>query len=433
MTGIILKKRQGQELSPEEVRFFIQGYTTGAIPDYQAAALLMAIFFNGLSPSETAELTLAMAESGKRIDLSAIPGIKVDKHSTGGVGDKTTMVLAPLVAAAGVPVAKLAGRGLGHTGGTIDKLEAIPGFQTELTIPAFVRQIKEIGVAVATQTQELVPADKKLYALRDVTATVESLPLIAASIMSKKLATGADALVLDVKTGRGALLPEREHARALARTMVATGRKLGKKTVALLTNMEQPLGRTVGNALEVREAIATLRGEGPADLSELCLALGAQILVLAGKTADTGQAREKLLRLFKNGEALKKLEEMIAAQGGRPEVITRMGLLPVAGRQENILARESGYVQSLDARRIGRAAMLLGAGRQTKEDRIDPAVGLVLHKKTGDPVEPGEALATMFVNATRYLEKARKLAQDAYQIGVSRPAPPPLIYETIAS
>lgn len=431
MTEIILNKRQGRELSPQEIKFFIEGYTKGNIPDYQAAALLMAIFFQGLSLRETAGLTLAMVDSGEKVDLSAIPGYKVDKHSTGGVGDKTTLVLAPLVAAAGVPVAKLAGRGLGHTGGTIDKLEAIPGLSTEMAIPAFIRQVKEIGVAVATQTKELVPADKKLYALRDVTATVESIPLIAASIMSKKLAAGADAIVLDVKVGSGAFLPGLEDARALARTMVAIGRQLGRATVAFLTSMEQPLGRAVGNALEVREAIAALQGEGPPDLVELCLTLGARMLVLAERAAGAGQAREELLRVLESGRALDKLKEMITAQGGNPEVVDNPELLQVAGRQEKVFAPEAGFVQFLDAKMIGRAAMVLGAGRQTKEDRIDLSVGLYLHKKIGDPVDVGEPLATMYVNQTRDLEKARRLVQDAYKIGEDRPGPPLLIYEAV--
>ncbi len=432
MSDIILKKREGQELSPEEIKFFVRGYTEGNIPDYQAAALLMAVFFRGLSPLETAELTLAMVESGEKIDLSAIAGCKVDKHSTGGVGDKTTLVLAPLVAAAGAPVAKLAGRGLGHTGGTIDKLEAIPGLQTELSIPAFIQQVKEIGVAVAAQTRDLVPADKKIYALRDVTATVECIPLIASSIMSKKLAAGADAVVLDVKVGAGAFLPRREDARALARTMAAIGRQLGRTTVCFLTDMEQPLGRAVGNALEVREAIAALKGEGPGDLEELCLALGAQMLVLAKKAAGIDQARQKLTSLLKNGGALRKFQEMVAVQGGNPEVVENTELLKVAGRQEKVLAQAAGYVQSVDGRALGRAAVYLGAGRQSKEDQIDLSVGLVMHKKIGDTVEAGEPLVTMFVQQARYLEDARKLIAGAYKIGEEKPAPRPMVYEVIA-
>ncbi|MBC7324034.1 MAG: pyrimidine-nucleoside phosphorylase, partial [Moorella sp. (in: Bacteria)] len=427
MSDIILKKREGQELSPEEIKFFVRGYTEGNIPDYQAAALLMAVFFRGLSPLETAELTLAMVESGEKIDLSAIAGCKVDKHSTGGVGDKTTLVLAPLVAAAGAPVAKLAGRGLGHTGGTIDKLEAIPGLQTELSIPAFIQQVKEIGVAVAAQTRDLVPADKKIYALRDVTATVECIPLIASSIMSKKLAAGADAVVLDVKVGAGAFLPRREDARALARTMAAIGRQLGRTTVCFLTDMEQPLGRAVGNALEVREAITALKGEGPGDLEELCLALGAQMLVLAKKAAGIDQARQKLTTLLKNGGALRKFQEMVAAQGGNPEVVENTELLKVAGRQEKVLAQAAGYVQSVDGRALGRAAVYLGAGRQSKEDQIDLSVGLVMHKKIGDTVEAGEPLVTMFVQQARYLEDARKLIAGAYKIGEEKPAPRPMV------
>jgi len=431
MTEIILKKRQGQELSPAEINFFIQGYTGGEIPDYQAAALLMAIFFQGLGAAETAELTRAMVDSGRTVDLSPIPGIKADKHSTGGVGDKTTLVLAPLVAAAGVSVAKLAGRGLGHTGGTIDKLAAIPGLQTELSISALIRQVQEIGVAVATQTAELVPADKKLYALRDVTATVECIPLIASSIMSKKLAAGAGAIILDVKTGSGALLPGLEDARVLARMMVDIGRRLGRKTAALLTNMEQPLGRAVGNALEAQEALAALRGEGPVDLEELCLALGAALLVLTGKAANPGQAEAELARLWKTGRALQKFKEMVAAQGGNPEVTENPGLIAAAARQETVLAQEKGYVQTLDAKMIGQAAMLLGAGRQTKEDQIDLTAGLILHKKIGEPAAPGEPLATLFFNRDRHLEEAKKLTADAYRIGPDQTAPRPMVLEII--
>jgi len=431
MSAIILKKRLGRKLSSEEINSFIEGYTKGNIPDYQAAALLMAIFFQGLSPVETADLTMAMVRSGEKIDLSTIPGCKVDKHSTGGVGDKTTLVLAPLVAAAGAPVAKLAGRGLGHTGGTIDKLEAIPGFGAEMSIAAFIKQVKDVGLAVATQTRELVPADKKLYALRDVTATVDSIPLIASSVMSKKLAAGADAIVLDVKTGSGALLSRVEDARELARTMVDTGRKLGKATCALLTNMDQPLGRAVGNALEVREAIAALRGEGPADLTELCLSLGARMLLMAGKANDTAQAREKLDSFLRNGQALRKLKEMVSAQGGNPEAIDNEQLLGIAGQIVDVPAQKAGYVQFINAGMVGQAAMLLGAGRQTKEDRIDPSVGLVIHKKTGEYVEAGEALASIFFNREDLLAKARILLLDAFKIGEQKMQPPPLVIDLI--
>ena len=431
MAGIILKKRRGEELSPEEINFFVAGYAAGTIPDYQAAALLMAVFFQGLSPEETARWTLAMVESGKKVDLSAIPGVKVDKHSTGGVGDKTTLVLAPLVACAGVPVAKLAGRGLAHTGGTIDKLEAIPGLRTEMSVGDFVRQVRETGVAVAAQSEELVPADKKLYALRDVTATVDCLPLIASSIMSKKLASGADAIVLDVKVGRGAFFGRREDARRLAREMVSIGRRLGRKTAAFLTGMEEPLGWAVGNALEVKEAIAALKGQGPPDLVDLCLTLGARMLVLAGKAPDDGRAREILNVLLKSGKVLEKFREMIAAQGGNPEVIENPELLPAAARVERVVAEEAGFVRSVDALMVGRAAMALGAGRRTKEDRVDLSVGVVLHKKTGDRVEAGEPLASIFANRTEGLLQVCTLVREAFRVGAEEPVPQPLVYEAV--
>lgn len=431
MTGIILKKRRGEELSPEEIRFFVAGYAAGAIPDYQAAALLMAVFFQGLSPEETARWTLAMVESGKKVDLSAIPGVKVDKHSTGGVGDKTTLVLAPLVACAGVPVAKLAGRGLAHTGGTIDKLEAIPGLRTEMSVAEFVRRVKETGAAVAAQSEELVPADKKLYALRDVTATVDCLPLIASSIMSKKLASGADAIVLDVKVGRGAFFGRREDARRLAREMVSIGRRLGRKTAAFLTGMEEPLGRAVGNALEVKEAITALKGEGPPDLVDLCLTLGSRMLVLAGKAPDDARARETLAALLKSGKALEKFREMVAAQGGDPSVIDNPELLPAAWHVERVLAEEAGFVRSVDALAVGRAVMALGAGRRTKEDRIDPAVGVVLHKKTGDRVEAREPLASVFANRREGLLQALAPVREAFRVGAEEPVPQPLVYEEV--
>ncbi|MQL52068.1 pyrimidine-nucleoside phosphorylase, partial [Desulfofundulus thermobenzoicus] len=381
MYDIILKKRRGHELATEEINFFVQGYTAGRIPDCQAAALLMAVFFQGLTARETADLTLAMAGSGDRMDLSAIPGPKVDKHSTGGVGDKTTLVLAPLVAAAGVPVAKMSGRGLGHTGGTADKLEAIPGFKVNLSPEDFIRQIRENGLAVVTQTGNLVPADKKLYALRDATATVDSIPLIASSVMSKKIAAGAGAVVLDVKAGSGAFMRSVEDALALARTMVAIGHQVGLRTVAVISDMDQPLGLAVGNALEVREAVETLAGKGPADLRELCLVLGSHMLVLAGAVDGVEQGREKLADLLDRGQALAKFREMIRAQGGDPRVVENPALLPAAREQEPVRAGQEGYVTAIQAEGIGRAAMLLGAGRRTKEDAIDPAVGVVLHKK----------------------------------------------------
>ena len=428
MYDIILKKRQGREISREEIDFFIGGYTAGSIPEYQAAALLMAVFLNGLGFRETAELTTAMAGSGEQVDLSSIPGCKVDKHSTGGVGDKTTLVLVPLVAAAGVPVAKLSGRGLGHTGGTIDKLESIPGFRTDMEIPAFIRQVKDIGVAVAAQSKALVPADKKLYALRNATATVESIPLIASSIMSKKIAAGAGAVVLDVKAGNGAFLPYREDAFALARLMVAIGRQLGRATVALVTGMDQPLGYAVGNALEVREAILTLQGKGPPDLEKLCLALGAQMLILAGKAAGVEEAEDRLSFLLKNGNVLEKFKEMILAQGGNPEVVDNPALLPLAARQEQVFSRETGYVRAVDTKNIGRAAMFLGAGRQALDNDIDHSVGVMLHKKTGERVTVGEPLFTLYINRIRYLKEARRLLQNAFLVGEEKPECPPLIH-----
>jgi len=431
MYDIILKKREGRELTGEEIKFFIDGYTAGGIPDYQAAALLMAIFFRGLSAGETAGLTMAMCDSGDRADLSAIPGIKVDKHSTGGVGDKTTLVLVPLVAAAGVPVAKMSGRGLGHTGGTVDKLESIPGFKVVLEPAEFIDQVRRVGAAVVAQTGRLAPADKKLYALRDVTATVDSVPLIASSVMSKKIAAGADAIVLDVKTGSGAFMRDVDSAFSLARTMVGIGNWVGRRTVALVTGMDQPLGRAVGNALEVREAIETLKGEGPADLVELCLALGAVMLLLAGKAASIPEGREKLAGLLDSGRALAKCEEFIAAQGGDPRVTREDGLLPAAKLLEEVPAPAAGYVQAIHAERVGRAAMLLGAGRENKESKIDLSVGVVLKKKVCDRVQAGEPVAELHAAGPDRLAEVREIIQKAYNIGDKRPEPRPLVCGTV--
>ncbi|OAT86490.1 pyrimidine-nucleoside phosphorylase [Desulfotomaculum copahuensis] len=427
MYDIILKKRRGFELTREEIEFFIHGYTAADIPDYQAAAFLMAVFFQGLTPRETADLTLAMAASGDQADLSAVPGRKVDKHSTGGVGDKTTLVLVPLVAAAGVPVAKMSGRGLGHTGGTVDKLESVPGFKVDLSPDDFVAQVRAVGAAVVAQSGNLVPADKKLYALRDVTATVDSIPLIASSVMSKKIAAGGDAIVLDVKAGSGAFMRSAEDAFTLARAMVDIGRLAGRDTVALVTGMDQPLGRSVGNALEVREAIDTLAGRGPADLKELCLALGGQMLTLAGAAPTPEAGSGQLAALLADGRALAKFRDMIAAQGGDPRVIDEPDRLPRAARQETVPSGAAGHVTAIQAEAVGRAAMLLGAGRRTREDRIDHAVGIVLHKKTGDRVEAGEPLATLHVNRTEELDTARRAVQGAYTIGRVLPAQSPLV------
>jgi pyrimidine-nucleoside phosphorylase len=416
---LILKKRNGFTFNKAEIDYFIDGYVQGDIPDYQISALLMAIYFQGMNAEETLNLTGAMVNSGDTIDLKAIPGIKVDKHSTGGVGDTTTIVLAPLVAAAGAPVAKLSGRGLGHTGGTLDKLESIPGFKTEMSLDDLVAAVSEIGVAVAGQTGNLVPADKLLYALRDVTATVDSMPLIASSIMSKKLASGADALVLDVKTGDGAFLKDQDSAFELARMMVSIGNGAGRKTVALVTNMDQPLGSAVGNALEVREAILTLKGEGPPDLEELCLQLGSWMLTLAGKCAHPDQGRDLLVKAIASGLALDKFKEMVRQQHGNDSVAEDLSLLPQAGKKVEVTAPSDGFVRRLEAEAIGLAAMTLGAGRETKDSVIDPAVGIVLNKKIGDPVQANEKLATIHARADEQAEQlasVQKMIIDAYEL-----------------
>lgn len=417
MVDIILKKRRGNQLSTEEVNYFIEGYTKGAIPDYQAAALLMAAFFQGLTPKETSDLTLAMARSGDQADLSTIPGVKVDKHSTGGVGDKTTLILGPMVAAAGVPVAKMSGRGLGHTGGTIDKLESIKGFQVSMDNRQFLEQVSKIKVAVVAQTGHLAPADKKLYALRDVTATVDSIPLIAASVMSKKIAAGADAIVLDVKVGSGAFMKNAEDAFKLAQTMVNIGTQVGRQTVALVTDMDQPLGFAVGNALEVKEAIATLQGQGPEDLQKLCLSLGSEMLLLAGLAPDTEFAKQLLEELLWNGAALAKFKEFIAAQGGNIEMIDRPELLPTAPIIYPVKALVSGTISAIQAEQVGLAAMTLGAGRVTKDSAIDLAVGVVLKKKVGDAVQAGEIIAEVHANSHQDIAKVEQMLREAYTIG----------------
>ena len=428
---LILKKRSGGELTGEEINFLVKGYTGGTIPDYQMAALAMAIFFRGMTDRETLDLTLAMAQSGDTISLRDIPGAKVDKHSTGGVGDKTTLVLVPLVAAAGVPVAKMSGRSLGHTGGTLDKLESIPGFRTSLSIAEMIRAVQQVGLAVAGQTANLVPADKKLYALRDVTATVDSLPLIAASIMSKKIAAGADAIVLDVKTGDGAFMKKLEDSFALAEAMVKIGSGAGRETVAVITNMDQPLGRAVGNALEVQEAIEALQGKGPADLEELCLCLGAWMLRLAGKAPGLQEGREKLKRLLESGAALEKFRELIISQHGDGAVIDNPALLPQAAAVLPVRAEAGGCVHRLKAEAIGRAALALGAGRERKEDAIDPAVGVAICKKVGDRVAPGDELARLHLNCAPGdppAQQARRLVREAYEIKPEPAVEPPLIF-----
>lgn len=430
---IIQKKRDGLELSTEEISFLIEGYSNGTVPDYQMAAWAMAVFFRGMTPKETADLTLAMARSGDQIDLSRIQGIKVDKHSTGGVGDTTSLVLAPLVAAAGVPVVKMSGRGLGHTGGTIDKLEAIPGFQVEQTQEQFIEQVNSIGVAIISQSGNITPADKKLYALRDVTATVNSIPLIASSIMSKKIASGADSIVLDVKTGDGAFMKELEQSIELAQAMVEIGEQVGRSTIAVITGMEEPLGLAVGNTLEVIEAIETLQGHGPKDLEELCLTLGAHMLLLGGKGASYDDARGQLARLIASGEALAKFKELIMAQGGDASVVDATDRLPSAARVIPVGASRGGYVSAIAAEAIGVAAMLLGAGRATKESTIDLGVGVMLRKKVGDAVAPGEPLAELYVNeaSDALIDEVRNRILAAYTLSATPTAKPQLIYAIV--
>ncbi|MCC4723803.1 pyrimidine-nucleoside phosphorylase [Salinicoccus sp. RF5] len=416
MVDIIAKKRDGGELSKEEIEHFITGYTDGDIPDYQVSSLLMAIFFNDMTQEERANLTMAMVKSGDEIDLSAIEGVKVDKHSTGGVGDTTTLVLAPLVAALDVPVAKMSGRGLGHTGGTIDKLEAVDGFHVEITEQEFTDIVNRDKVAVIGQSGNLTPADKKLYALRDVTATVNSIPLIASSIMSKKIAAGADAIVLDVKTGDGAFMKDEEDAVELARAMVSIGNNVGRNTMAIISSMSEPLGYAIGNALEVKEAIDTLKGEGPEDLTALCLELGAQMAVLGGAASSLDEAKEKLRAVIDNGEALEKFKVFLNNQGGDASVVDDLSKLPQAKYQFEVKAEESGFVEEIAAEEIGIASAMLGAGRQTKEDEIDLAVGLVLKKKVGDRVEQGDTLAVIHSNSEDIKEVEQKIL-DNYRIG----------------
>lgn len=424
---LILKKREGQALTAEEIDFLIKGYVEGRIPDYQMSAWAMAVFFRGMETEEIVNLTCSMVYSGEIMDLSSIPGIKLDKHSTGGVGDTTTLVLAPLVAAAGGKMAKMSGRGLGFTGGTLDKFESIPGFNVNLSREEFIAVVKQVGAAVIGQSGNLVPADKKLYALRDVTATVDSIPLIASSVMSKKIAAGAEAIIIDVKAGSGALVKTLQEAKELASLLVQIGRGMGRRVKAAVTSMEQPLGYAVGNALEVKEAVETLQGKGPADLTELCLVLGAHLLVM-GETAPSYEAaRMSLEEALHSGRAWKKFLEMAAAQGGDTRVLEDVSLLPRASAVVEVKSPGRGFVQSINAEAIGRAAVILGAGRERKEDSIDPAVGIVLRKKIGDEVEAGETLAELHANEPAYLEKAAAMVSGSYLIGKEKPALPPLI------
>lgn len=431
MYDIIQHKRDNKELSGEEIQFFVEEYTAGNIPDYQAAALAMAIFFNGMTPEETAALTLAMAHSGDVMDLTPIKGVKVDKHSTGGVGDKTSLVLGPMVAALGVPVAKMSGRGLGHTGGTIDKLESFPGFQTGIPEQEFFDNVNRIGIAIAGQTGNLAPADKKLYALRDVTATVESIPLIASSIMSKKIAAGADVIVLDVKVGSGAFMKDEESAVKLAETMVRIGDNVGKKTMAVVSDMDEPLGYAVGNALEVKEAIDTLAGNGPQDLYELCLELGSHMVAGAGKAQNCAEAKEMLAGTIKDGSALRKLAELVEAQGGNPEAVYDTELLPKASIEYEYRADTEGYVSRIVCDIVGTSAMVLGGGRENKESVIDLSVGIVLEAKKGAYVHKGDVLARFYANDENKLSDAVKRFEDAYVIEDTKPAGSRLIKKVI--
>jgi pyrimidine-nucleoside phosphorylase len=428
---IILRKREGLELSREEIAFFIAGYTGGEIPDYQASALAMAVFYRGMTPAETVALTESMMRSGEVLDLSDLPAAKVDKHSTGGVGDKTSLVLAPLVAACGVCVPMISGRGLGHTGGTLDKLESIPGFRVNLSLLEFRAALRKVGVGLIGQTPEIAPADRKLYALRDVTGTVESRPLIAASIMSKKMAEGIDALVLDVKTGDGAFMKSFEDAKALAETMIEIGRGMGKKVAALITDMEQPLGFNVGNALEVAECVEILKGRGPKDLKSLSLELAAWMLWLGAAAPTLESARSRVRDALSAGAGLRKLQEVIELQGGNPRVCDDTSLLPRARETVPVRAEMDGRVAHIGCRAVGHAAMLLGAGRETVDSLIDPGVGLVLHKKVGDLVIKGEPLLTAHVNRRQGLDEALHILQEAIRIAPEAPPNTALIRDVL--
>lgn len=416
MTDLIVKKRDGGELSHEEINFMIDGYTRGQIPDYQMSAMCMAILLRGMSDRETLDMTMAMVHSGETLDLSPIQGVKGDKHSTGGVGDKTSLVLCPMVAACGLKVAKMSGRGLGHTGGTIDKLESFPGFTTGISEETFFRNVNEIGIAIAGQTADLVPADKKLYALRDVTGTVPSIPLIVSSIMSKKLASGADVIVLDVKCGSGAFMKTEEEARTLARGLTRIGRLAGRKCAAVITDMDQPLGWAVGNALEVKEAISVLKGEKGGDLLELCLTLGSCMLTEAGLAGSIEEARAKLEKTITDGTALEKLSQMVTAQQGDGRDVYDTSRLPLAPVQLEVPALESGYVRRIEAEQVGLVSMHLGGGRATKDSEIDLSVGLVLHKKVGDRVEAGESLATIHAPSREKAAEAAELLRACYSL-----------------
>ncbi|MGN0377772.1 MAG: pyrimidine-nucleoside phosphorylase [Suilimivivens sp.] len=416
MYDLIMKKRNGGILTEEEIRFMIDGYTKGEIPDYQMSAMMMAIYFRGMNEEETLNLTMAMAQSGDILDLSSIDGVKVDKHSTGGVGDKTSLALTPMVAACGVKIAKMSGRGLGHTGGTIDKLESFAGFSTEISTEQFIHNVNEIGIAIMGQTKELAPADKLLYALRDVTATVDNMSLIASSIMSKKLAAGADAIVLDVKTGSGAFMKKEEDAISLAREMVSIGKNAGRKMMAVISDMDQPLGNAVGNALEVKEAIATLRGEGPKDFTELCMTLGSCMLQLAGFAESEEAAREKLRKVIDDGSALNKLAAFVEAQGGNRDTVYDPERLPKASIVTPLVSPSDGYISRITCDEVGICSLILGGGRETKKSKIDLSVGIVLEKKVGDFVHKGETLAVIHANDEEKRKACEERLLKAYRI-----------------
>jgi pyrimidine-nucleoside phosphorylase len=429
---IIKRKRDGLELSEKEIRFLIDGFVAGQIPDYQMTAFLMAVYFKGMTDGECVELTMAMANSGERVDLSAIQGFKVDKHSTGGVGDKTTLVLAPLVAAGGGIVAKMTGRELGHTGGTVDKLESIPGLQVELSKERFIEVVNDIHVCLIAQTASLAPADKKIYALRNATATIDSVPLIAASILSKKLAAGSDGIVLDVKTGKGAFTPSYDDALELAKTMVTIGEGAGRRVVALITGMEQPLGRAIGNAIEVKEAINTLHDDGPGDLVELVTELGSEMLLVSGITSSRKKAQSIIAENIANRKGLNRLEELVAAQGGDPAVLRRPDLLLHPGAKIGVKSESSGYVTAIDALAVGLASKMLGAGRNTKDDGIDHSIGIYLEKKIGDKVVNGDLLAVFYSDGDEgKVQAARKKLMGAYSFSSNRVDPPKLIHARV--
>ena len=428
---LIHRKRDGEELSTEEIAFLVDGYTSGAIPDYQASAFLMAVFFSGMTDREVSALTDRMVKSGEKVDLSSVPGIKVDKHSTGGVGDKTSLIASPIAAAAGVTVPMISGRALGHTGGTLDKLESIPGFRTSLSIEEFRAQLIQHKLAFIGQTPEVAPADGKLYALRDATATVESIPLIASSIMSKKLAVGLDALILDVKVGSGAFMKRQVDARRLAQMMVGIGRRMDKRVQALITDMNQPLGYAIGNALEVMEVSQTLHNEGPADLTRLSLELAARMIFLGKITATLDEARELAQQKLLDGSGYKKFKDVIQAQGGNPQVLDRFELLPNATGAREIASPRAGYISAIDAEYIGLASSMIGAGRDTKEDAIDPAVGVILEVKVGQKVDSGGVLCRLYYTREDRVDEAAQMVEDAFRISTNPPESRELILEVV--